>query len=205
MKYTHPVSEEVVNKTIEALTKNGISAELVQTAEEAKNKVLSLIPEGAEVMTMTSITLEEAGLAKELNSSSKYKSVRNKLASMNRDTEHREMQKLGAAPEWVVGSVHAVTEEGEAVVTSGTGSQLPVYLYGASHVLWVVGTQKIVKNVAEAMNRIKEHLIPLESVRARKAYGLPDTWNTNPSKTVVINQEAPDRIHIIFVNQKLGF
>ena len=54
MKYTHPVSEEVVNKTIEALTKNGISAELVQTAEEAKNKVLSLIPEGAEVMTMTS-------------------------------------------------------------------------------------------------------------------------------------------------------
>ena len=205
MKYTHPVSEEVVNKTIEALTKNGISAELVQTAEEAKNKVLSLIPEGAEVMTMTSITLEEAGLAKELNSSSKYKSVRNKLASMNRDTEHREMQKLGAAPEWVVGSVHAVTEEGEAVVTSGTGSQLPAYLYGASHVLWVVGTQKIVKNVAEAMNRIKEHLIPLESVRARKAYGLPDTWYTNPSKTVVINQEAPDRIHIIFVNQKLGF
>ncbi|MGB3019947.1 lactate utilization protein [Candidatus Roizmanbacteria bacterium] len=205
MKYTHPVSEEVVNKTIEALTKNGISAELVQTAEEAKNKLLSLIPEGAEVMTMTSITLEEAGLAKELNSSSKYKSVRNKLASMNRDTEHREMQKLGAAPEWVVGSVHAVTEEGEAVVTSGTGSQLPAYLYGASHVLWVVGTQKIVKNVAEAMNRIKEHLIPLESVRARKAYGLPDTWNTNPSKTVVINQEAPDRIHIIFVNQKLGF
>lgn len=91
MKYTHPVSEEVVNKTIEALTKNGISAELVQTAEEAKNKVLSLIPEGAEVMTMTSITLEEAGLAKELNSSSKYKSVRNKLASMNRDTEHRAM------------------------------------------------------------------------------------------------------------------
>ena len=205
MKYTHPVSEEVVNKTIEALTKNGISAELVQTAEEAKNKVLSLIPEGAEVMTMTSITLEEAGLAKELNSSSKYKSVRNKLASMNRDTEHREMQKLGAAREWVVGSGHAVTEEGEAVVTSGTGSQLPAYLYGASHVLWVVGTQKIVKNVAEAMNRIKEHLIPLESVRARKAYGLPDTWNTNPSKTVVINQEAPDRIHIIFVNQKLGF
>lgn len=205
MKYTHPVSEEVVNKTIEALTKNGISAELVQTAEESKNKVLSLIPEGAEVMTMTSITLEETGIAKELNSSSKYKSVRNKLASMNRDTEHREMQKLGAAPEWVVGSVHAVTEEGEAVVTSGTGSQLPAYLYGASHVLWVVGTQKIVKNVAEAMNRIKEHLIPLESVRARKAYGLPDTWNTNPSKTVVINQEAPDRIHIIFVNQKLGF
>ena len=205
MNYTQPVSKEVVTKTIEALKNNGISAELVETADEAKQKALSLIPEGAEVMTMTSITLEETGLDTEINSSPRFKSVRNALTSMNRDTEHREMQKLGAAPEWVMGSVHAVTEEGEVVVTSGTGSQLPAYLYGASHVLWVVGTQKIVKDVSEAMNRIKEHLIPLESVRARKAYGLPDTWNTNPSKTVVINKESPDRIHIIFVNQKLGF
>ena len=41
-----------------------------------------------------------------------------------------------------LGSVHAVTENGEVVVTSGTGSQLPAYLYGAAHVLWIVGTQR---------------------------------------------------------------
>ncbi len=205
MKYTTPAPTEIVNNTIEALVKNGMTAELVQTRAEAKEKALTLIPEGAEVMTMTSISLEETGIEAEINSSKKYKSVKNMLNSMSRDTEGKEMQRLGAAPEWALGSVHAVTENGEVVVTSGTGSQLPAYLYGAAHVLWIVGTHKIVKNTEEAMLRIKEYLIPLESVRARKAYGLPDTWNTNPSKTVVINSEAPNRIHIIFVNEKIGF
>ncbi len=205
MNFTDLATQETVSSTIEALGKNGLTAELVQTKAEAKRKVLSLIPEGAEVMTMTSISLEETGIEAEINSSKKYKSVKSMLSSMSRDTEGREMQKLGAAPEWALGSVHAVTENGEVIVTSGTGSQLPAYLYGASHVIWVVGTQKIVKNVDEAMERIHKHLIPLESVRARKAYGLPDTWNTTPSKTVIIRSEAPNRIHIIFVNEKLGF
>lgn len=205
MKFTQPASKETVIKTIDALGRNGITAELVQTRNEARKKVLSLIPEGAEVMTMTSITLEETGIEAEINSSKNYKSVKNMLGSMSRDTEGREMQKLGAAPEWALGSVHAVTEKGEIVVTSGTGSQLPAYLYGASHVIWVVGTQKIVKNVDEAMERIQKHLIPLESVRARKAYGLPDTWNTTPAKTAIIRSEAPNRTHIIFVNEKIGF
>lgn len=205
MNFIDLAPKEIITSTIEALGKNGITAELVQTRDEAKKKALSLIPEGAEVMTMTSISLEETGIEAEINSSKKYKSVKNMLSSMNKDTEGREMQKLGAAPEWALGSVHAITEKGEVVITSGTGSQLPAYLYGSSHVIWVVGTQKIVKDVDEAMERIQKHLIPLESVRARKAYGLPDTWNTTPAKTVIIRSEAPNRIHIIFVNEKIGF
>lgn len=205
MNFTDLASKETVASTIEALAKNGITAELVQTRAEAKKKALSLIPKDAEVMTMTSISLEETGIEQEINSSKKYKSVKNMLNSMSRDVSGREMQKLGAAPEWALGSVHAITEKGEVVVTSGTGSQLPAYLYGSAHVLWVVGTQKIVKNVDEAIRRINEYLIPLESVRGRKAYGLPDTWNTTPSKTVIIRSEAPNRTHIIFVNEKIGF
>ena len=48
-----------------------MTAELVQTRAEAKKKALSLIPEGAEVMTMTSISLEETGIEAEINSSKK--------------------------------------------------------------------------------------------------------------------------------------
>lgn len=195
-----------VNKIIEALNKNGISAEVVDTAEQAKEKVLAIVPEGAEVMPMTSITLEQTGLTEILNTSEKYNSVKNKLAQMNRETQGLDMQKLGAAPEWVFGSVHAVTENGQVVVASGTGSQLPAYVYGASHVVWVVGTQKIVKDLDEAMQRINEYIVPLESVRARKAYGLPDTWDTYPSKVLIFNREGTaGRIHLIFVNEALGY
>jgi len=122
---------------------------------------------------------------------------------MNRDTEGRQMQQLGSAPEWTLGSVHAVTENGEVVIVSNTGSQLPAYAYGSSHVIWVVGTQKIVKNLDQAMERVSEHVLPLESVRVQKAYGMP---NSNVSKVLIVNNEiAPGRTTIIFVREVLGY
>ena len=154
---------------------------------------------------MTSITLEQAGIADAINNSGDYKSVRNELTKMDRKTQGEEMQKLGAAPVWSIGSVHAVTEDGQVMVASNTGSQLPAYAYGSPHVIWVVGTQKIVKDIEDGMKRIKEYIVPKETVRARKAYNLPD-FNTFPSKILIVNREInPERIKIIFVNQVLGF
>jgi hypothetical protein len=86
---------------------------------------------------------------------------------------------------------------------SNTGSQLPAYVYGADKVIFIVGTQKIVKNLDEAMKRVYEYVLPLESERAKKAYGVPGSFI---SKVLLINREMnPERIHLIFVNEKLGF
>ena len=140
-------------------------------AAEAKEKVLQIIPEGAEIMNMSSVTVDSIGLAKEINESGKYDSVRNKLVAMDRKTQGPQMQKLGAAPEWVVGSVHAVTEDGKVIVASASGSQLPAYAFGSSHVIWVVGSQKIVKDLDDGMKRVYEYVFPLENERAKKVYG----------------------------------
>jgi hypothetical protein len=205
MDFSKQAAKESVNKTIEALAARGISAELVSSKDEAKEKVLSLIPQGAEVMTMTSITLEQTGIAEEINTSEKYISVRKQLVTMDRKTHNREMQQLGAAPDWAIGSVHAVTENGEVLIASNTGSQLSAYVYGSDHIVWVVGAQKIVKNIDEGMQRINEYIVPKETERAREAYNLPE-FNTNVSKLLVVNKEiSPGRIHIIFVNETLGF
>ncbi len=206
MDFTQLAPADQITKTIESLSKNGMSAEVVATAEEAKNRVVALIPHGAEVMDMTSITLASAGIAEVINTSGNYNSVRNKLNQLNRNTDSLLMQKLGAAPEWAVGSVHAVTQEGQVLIASNSGSQLPGYVYGSAHVIWVVGTQKIVSSVDEGMRRIQEYVLPLESERARKAYGLPETWQSFVSKLLILYREpAPKRIHIIFVNEALGF
>jgi hypothetical protein len=206
MNYSTLATPAIVKKTIAALKKNGISAEFVKTADEAKAKVLSLIPAGAEVMTMTSITLEQTGLTSELNDSGKYISVKNKLMNPDRDQDANQLQKMGAAPEWVVGSVHAVTENGEVIVVSNTGSQLPAYAYGAQHVVWVASTKKIAANIEAGLKRIREHIVPQESVRARKAYGLPNEWHTFVSKVLIFNREVnPDRIQLILVGEDLGF
>lgn len=191
-----------VDKTITALRENGIEAFFVDNKQSASEKILNLIPKGAEIMNMTSVTLEIISTTKEINESGNYNSVRNKLNSMDRSTQGLEMQKMGAAPEWVIGSVHAVTQDGSVLIASNTGSQLPAYVYGSSHVIWVVGTQKIVKDTDEGIKRIYDYVLPLESERAKKAYGT----GSNVSKLLIINKEVkPDRITLIFVNEVLGF
>lgn len=201
--YDTVADEAVITKTIEALKANGIEGMVVESGEEAKQKVLELIPQGKEVMTMTSVTLDTIRLSKELNESGKYDSVRNKLNAMDRNTQGREMQKIGAAPEYAVGSIHAVSQDGKVFIASNTGSQLPAYVYGADRVIWVVGAQKIVENQEEAMKRIYDYVLPLESERAHKAYGMP---HSNVSKLVIVNKEVkPGRITLLFVKEKLGF
>ena len=204
--FSQLATDEVIQKTIVALQANGVDAEVVTTGEEAKQKVLQLIPKGAEVFTLTSVTTKSIGLAEELDNSGKYESVRNKLNTLDRATQGREMQKLGAAPEYAVASVHAVSEDGHVFIASNTGSQLPADVYGAEHVIWIVGTQKIVKDNAEAEKRIYEYILPQESVRLRAQYNLPDTVDSFVSKLLIINREVTKgRIRLIFVKEQLGF
>ena len=196
-------SDGVIDETIEALTQNGIQGFVVDTHEEAKNKVLELVPEGEEVFTVTSQTLDESGIASAINESGKYKSVRKELMSLDREKDASLMQKIGAAPQYVVGSVHAVTEDGKVVVASNSGSQLPAYAYGAAHVIWVVSADKITKDLDGALKRIHDYVLPLESERAHKAYGVQGSF---VSKLLIFNRETnAQRITLIFVKEKLGF
>ncbi len=195
-------TDESIQKTITALKANGINAMVVENGEEAKKKALEFLPQGAEVIAMSSATLDTLSISQEINESGKYNSVKNKLSKMDRKTQGLEMQKLGAAPEYAIGSVHAVTEDGKLIIASNTGSQLPAYAYAASHVIWVVGTQKIVANLDAGMKRIYEYVLPLESERMQKTYGV----GSFVSKLLIINKEiAPNRLTLILVKEKLGF
>ncbi len=202
-KWDGLASEEAIQNAINNLKQNGINALVVENAQKAREKVLEMLPKGAEVMNMSSITIDTLGLAEEINESGKFDSVKNKLSKMNRKTQGLEMQRIGTAPQYSVGSVHAVTEDGKLLIASNTGSQLPAYAYGAAHVIWVAGTQKIVKNLDEAIKRIYEYVLPLESKRVQKAYGME---RSNVSKLLIINKEInPTRLTLIFVKEKLGF
>lgn len=202
--WTTIASDQRIQATVAALAKNGIEAVVVPDQQSAKETVLSMIPEGSEVMVMTSVTLDTIGVTESINNSNgKYRPVKDILASMDRKTQGLEMNRLGAAPEYALGSVHAVTEAGEVLIASGTGSQLPAYAYGASHVIWVVGAQKLVTTMEQAMKRIYEHTLPLESERARKAYGVA---GSAVNKLLIINKEGnPDRIKMVIVKEAIGY
>lgn len=201
-QYGQLATDETIQRTVDALAANNFSVVVVDSGQEAKKKVLEMIPQGSDVFTMSSQTLEAIGVDKEINESGKYNAVRPKLFSMDRKIQGREMAKLGAAPDWVVGSVHAVTQDGHLVIASNTGSQLSAEAYAGGKIVFVVGCQKIVKNTDEGMKRIYEYSLPLEDERARKAYGMASAVN----KILIINKEImPERIIVFLVKEKLGF
>jgi hypothetical protein len=102
----------------------------------------------------------------------------------------------------MLGSVHAVSETGSAIIASMTGSQLAGYVSGAANVIWVVGTQKIVPTIENGLKRVEEYTLPLESARALKAYGTTSAIN----KLLIVNKESrPGRTTMILVKENLGF
>lgn len=201
-KYSQLATDDVIQKTTQALESNNFKVVVVNNKEEAKKKVLELVPKGAEVFTMTSQTLEVTNISKEINESGKYDAVRPRLLAMDRSTQAREMARLGASPDWVIASVHAVTQDGHLLIASNTGSQLSAEAYAGGKVIFVVGCQKIVEDTNEGIKRIYEYCLPLEDERARKVYGMPSAVN----KILIINKEInPQRITVILVKESLGF
>lgn len=199
-QYAQLATDSSVQKTLDSLIQNGIDTFIVRDRVQAKEKVMELIPVQSEVMTMNSVTLKDTWIKELIDESGKYQSVRGMMEKNLLNP--REKRHTGAAPEWAIGSVHAVTEDGKVVVASATWSQLPAYVYGATHVLWVVGIQKIVKNLDDAMLRIHEYVLPLENERAMRAYGIGSSEN----KILIFNKEVkPGRISMILVKEQLWF
>lgn len=202
-KWSKVADDSVIEKTAKSLSENGFDAQVVENGQEAYKRALEMIPQSAEVMTMTSKTLDAIGLTKELNESGKYNAVKPKLMTMDRNTQELEMLKLASGAEYAVGSTHAVTEDGQVMIASNSGSQIPGYAYGSKNVIWVVGAQKIVKDTDEGLARINERSLPMEAIRAHEAYGIE---GSNVSKLLIMNREnKPGRIKVIIVKEVLGF
>jgi len=193
---------ERIERTSKALEANGIQTLVAEDRAEAKRLFFELIPDGSEVFLGASVTLEQLGIAADVDQSGRFDAVRPKMYAMNRETQGREIRKLISAPDFAAGSVHAVTEDGHVLIASATGSQLGPYASGAGKVIWVVGAQKIVKDLNDGMRRLNEHVVPLEDAHMQELYKV----GTSVNEMLIVNRAfRPDRITMIIVKEELGF
>ena len=176
-------SDVQIDQVASALERNGITSLVVDSGEQARDAVRSLLPIGAEVFNNTSRTLEAIGVAEDIERSGLYQPLRPRLYQMDREMQARVCATLAATPDFVVGSVHAVTEEGSVLIVSASGSQLGPLVSGAGHVILVIGGQKIVADVSTGLRRIAEYCFPLEDRRGREAYGCRAASTTSSSST----------------------
>ncbi len=195
-------SDKIIGHTAKALESNGVHTLIAQNGEEAKRLFFELIPDGAEVFLGASVTLEQLGIRDEIDKSGRFDAIRPKIFAMNRETQGKEIRKLGGAPDYAAGSVQAITEDGHVILASKTGSQLGPYASGAGKIVWVVGAQKIVKDVNEGLRRVEEYCVPHEEEHMQQLYHT----GTSPNKILIFNREfRPDRVTMIIVKESLGF
>jgi hypothetical protein len=200
-RFTALPDDQTLAATVVALEEHGSSVEVVADFDAAREAVLARIPEGSSVMTNTSVTLQETGIADAINDGGPYDSARNRMFALDFETQAQEMKVIGGQPDYALGSVHAVTREGTLVIASASGSQLASYAWGAANVIFVVGAQKLVPTLEAARERIYQHSLKLEDARAVAAYG----QNSSVGKILEIHQELPGRIHVVLIRQSVGF
>jgi acyl-CoA hydrolase len=201
-RFTSLPDEHALAATVVALEEHGFSVEVVDDLDAARAAVLARIPDGSSVMTNTSVTLAETGIADAVNDGGgRWESARNAMFALDFATQAQQMKAIGGQPDYALGSVHAVTADGILVIASASGSQLASYAWGAANVIFVVGVQKLVPDLAAAHERIYQHSLPLEDVRAIAAYG----QHSQVGKILEIHQELPGRIHLVLIRQPVGF
>jgi hypothetical protein len=199
--FREPVSHEVLDQVAARLRERNMEAIVVDGADQARDAVLERLPEGAEVHAGKSKTLQEIGVTPVLAMEGTYNYLRNIYLKMDRETQKREIRKLIAAPDYMVGSVSAVTLGGILVAASATASQLGPYAVGGGKVILVVGSQKVVPDLDSAFARIREYILPWENSQVRATMGI----DSFVGKVLVIEREwVADRITVLLVQQPVG-
>lgn len=205
MNYKTIPTKDIVEKTMNSLKKNGHLPEFFETKEEVLERIKELIPKGVSVMNGASRTLEDIGFIEYLKGNSHgWNNLHAEILAEKDVAKQNLLRKQSVLSDFYLGSAHAVTENGEILIASNSGSQLPHIVFTSENLIFVVGVQKITPTLSEAFNRLEKHVIPLENTRMQEVAGV----DTYPSKIVILNREPEfmgRKSYILFVNEELGF
>lgn len=205
MNYNIVANQASIDTTMAALTAKGFLVDFVQTKSEALKKIIQHIPQGASVMNGSSKTLEQIGYTDYLKEGNHgWTDLHHGITSENDPIKRTQLRKMAITSDFYLGSVHAITEDGNFIVASNSGSQLPHIVFTSPNVILIVGTQKIVPTLTEGVIRLENYVIPLEDEHMKQLYNIGTHLN---SILIIkgINPRLQRQIRIIFVNESVGF
>ncbi len=205
MDYTKLASAEKIAKTAEGLKPRGFQPILVENGANALELIKTSIPKGASVMNGASTTLEQIGFIEYLKSGEHgWNNIHGHILAEKDPEKQAQLRKYSVVSDYYLGSVHAITEGGEMVFSSNSGSQMPHLVYTSQNLILVVSTKKLVPTLQDAFDRIDKHIVPLEDQRMMQLYGV----GTRRNKTVILHHEsdyAKRSVKVLLVQEDLGF
>lgn len=196
-------SDEAVARAAQALEARNVRVIVVDSGEEGLRKLKEIVPKGSQLLAVTSETLDDVGFTQYVAESGAYQSLAAKFQAAATPEERAELSRtLGSTPDYVVGSVQAVAETGHVVIASASGSQLSSYVFGAKNVVWVVGTQKLVPTLEDALARTYGYAFDRHKEWS-PAHGHGES--SMGKVTIFESERRPDRTTVIFVKEALGW
>ncbi|WP_053954956.1 lactate utilization protein [Inediibacterium massiliense] len=206
------VIEKKIERTIESLKKNNMEGYFVRNEKELLDKISSLLKEGETVSVGGSITLFETGVI-DLLRNGKYNFLDRYEKGLTEKDIKEIYRKSFFANTYFTGS-NAITESGELYNVDGTGNRVAAMLYGPDQVIVVVGVNKIVKDLNEAIERNRQIAAPANTKRLNKKTPCASTGVcmecNSPERicneyTLIKRQKVQGRIKVFIVDQELGF
>lgn len=206
------VNEQRILRTIEALNKNNMNGYLVNSKEELIEKIKELVKENSTVACGGSMSLFETGIIDHLRSE-RYNFLDRYKEGLSRE-EITKLFKESLFADAYFASSNAVTEDGKLYNVDGNGNRVAAMLFGTEKVILVVGVNKIVKNIDEAVIRNREISAPANAKRLNKmtpcakvGYCMECKSNDKICRefTVISSQKNKDRMHVIFMNEEIGY
>jgi LUD domain len=192
--------DEALSRAAKGLRERGYTSHVVDTVADARALVRDLLPRDKAIFTSVSETLRHSGLLADIDDGEEFVSVRARLAGID-PKDVRTQITMGAAPDVVIGSVHAITEDGIMVVASASGSQFGPYAAGAEKAFWVVGGQKVVPDLDTAFRRVRTYTYPREHGRMREL-----GFESFIGKLLVMEREYdPTRGTVVLIREEIGF
>jgi L-lactate utilization protein LutB len=171
-KYFTLPSEEALNKAVEAMKAKGFKVHVVDTGAEATELVKGLIPSGASIMNPMSATIAQIGLLEVIKNNTEWKNLHAEILAETDPAKQQDLRRKSFGADYWISGVNAITESGDLIIVDGTGTRTGGWT-GAKNVVAISSAQKLVKDVAEANERIDKFCVPLESARYNLLMGWP--------------------------------
>ena len=204
MNYETVPPKKIIEKTAQAIRERGVEVFVVSNKKAALEKIKSLISKNQTVMNGSSTTLDEIGFTEYLKSGShKWQNLHESIMKEPDQQKGLLMRRQALLADYFLGSVNAIAQTGELVAADAYGSRVGAYPFAAGHVVLVAGAQKVVPTLAKAIKRVRDYVLPLESERVKKAYGMPGSM---VGKMFILEKEMfPKRTYLVLVEEKLGY
>ncbi|CAG8495575.1 10001_t:CDS:2 [Paraglomus occultum] len=201
-KYATLASEDSLARAKAALEANGFTVYVKNTREEARDFLKTFIPPGKSINNGHSTTLEEIGFIEYLKGETGWDNVHAKILAETDFVKNMELRRtIGATVDYYLSGASAVTEDGSIVGVDMSGTRVGGWIVSSNLVI-VTGTNKIVKDIPEAHQRVEKYAFELESARVRIAYGIPSSTIANQA---IISKVSNSRVTVVFIKDVLGY